>query len=119
MKPFAMLSNRSKASTWTLLARKCRFQPQTMAEGADLSLGHLRRLCQDVFGESLGDRLRRERMVAARQVLQESRSVKVTMELLGYRHRRQFVSDFRSAYETLPSDWLRSISAKEEGATSG
>ena len=84
-----------------------------MAVSAGLSLGHLRRLCQDVFGESLGDWLRRERMVAARQVLQESRSVKVTMELLGYRHRRQFVSDFRNAYETLPTDWLRAISAKD------
>lgn len=112
MKQFERLSNRSRASAWTLLARKCHFRPQAMAQNADISVGHLRRLCQEVFGESLGDWLRRERMVAARQVLRESRSVKATMELLGYRHRRQFVSDFRSAYETLPTEWLRSISTK-------
>ncbi len=107
MKPFAALSNRSKASTWTLLARKCRFQAAAMATAADLSLGHLRRLCQEVFGESLGEWLRRERMVAARQLLRENRSVKETMETLGYRHRRQFIRDFRSAYDVLPTDWLR------------
>lgn len=107
MKPLAKSINRSKASAWTLLARKCRFQPAIMAKEADMSVGHLRRLCRDVFGESIGAWIRRERMVAARQVIAESRSTKVTMDILGYRYRSQFSRDFQAAYGVSPTAWLR------------
>lgn len=113
MKPLAKSSNRRKASAWTLLARKCRFQPAVMAKEADMSVGHLRRLCRDVFGESIGAWIRRERMVAARQVIAESRSTKVTMDILGYRYRSQFARDFQAAYGVSPTAWLRKTLSRQ------
>ncbi len=97
----------NRAASWTLLARNSKFRPALMAEAAGISAAHLRRLCRDLFGESLAQWLRRERMVAARHLLAETESVKATLDHLGYEHRSQLARDFRSAYGVTPSSWLR------------
>lgn len=83
-----------------------------MAETAGISLVHLRRLCREIFGETLAEWLRRERMVAARQLLAETESVKTTLHQLGYEHRSQLIRAFRCAYGVTPSVWLRRFRAR-------
>ncbi len=78
-----------------------------MAAAAGISPAHLRRMCRDLFGDTLAEWIRKERMVAARQLLAETESVKVTLDLLGYEHRSQLSRDFRRAYGVTPSEWLR------------
>jgi AraC-like DNA-binding protein len=105
----------NRASSWTLLARNSKFRPALMAEAAGISAAHLRRLCRDLFGESLAQWLRRERMVAARLLLAETESVKVTQDHLGYEHRSQLARDFRNAYGVTPSSWLRRFKTRTDG----
>ena len=96
-----------QAACWTLLARACCFSPEVMARAAGLSVVQLRRRCRERFGETFGEWCRRERMVAARQLLAETESVKLTLNRLGYEHRSQMSRDFWRAYETTPTEWLR------------
>jgi AraC-like DNA-binding protein len=105
----------NRASSWTLLARNSKFRPALMAEAAGISAAHLRRLCRDLFGESLSQWLRRERMVAARLLLAETESVKVTQDHLGYEHRSQLARDFRNAYGVTPSSWVRRFKTRTGG----
>lgn len=83
-----------------------------MARAAGLSVVQLRRRCRSRFGESLAEWIRRERMVAARQLLAETKSVKLALARLGYEHLSQMSRDFSRAYGTTPTDWLRWFAAR-------
>lgn len=109
------LADPSRAASWTLLARNSKFRPALMAETAGISSAHLRRLCRELFGESLAQWLRRERMVAARHLLAETESVKITLDQLGYEHRSQLARDFRNAYGVTPTEWLRRFKIQTDG----
>lgn len=88
-----------------LLARKSGFSAARMAEAAGVSVAHLRRLCREQFGQSFGVWLKNERMAAARHLLAETGSVKVTVDILGYRQRTQFSREFRQAHGITPTAW--------------
>lgn len=106
------LESPSRVSAWTALAKSAEFKPAQMAEAAGLSLVHLRRLCREVFGITLGEWLRHTRMVAARQLLAETLSTKLTAERLGYSYRTHFARDFQRTYGVSASVWLHSYKAK-------
>jgi AraC family transcriptional regulator of arabinose operon len=109
------LADPTRAASWTLLARNAKFRPALMAEAAGISVVHLRRLCRDLFGETLAQWLRHERMVAARHLLAETESVKTTLDQLGYEHRSQLARDFRAAYGVTPTEWLRRFRTRTNG----
>ena len=100
-----------------LLARNSKFRPVDMAAAAGVSAAHLRRMCRTLFGDTMAEWIRNERMVAARQLLAETESVKMTLGLLGYEHRSQLSRDFRQAYGVTPSEWLRRFKDHTDWAT--
>lgn len=83
---------------WRRLARAGNYQLSTMAVCAGVSVAHLRRLCRRQMDEGLSEWVRTERLVAARLLLAETGSVKITAALLGYRQRSQFSREFQQVY---------------------
>ncbi len=88
-----------------LLARKAEFSPPRMAVEAGLSVAHLRRLCRDQFGEPFGVWLKNERMAAARHLLAENGTVKVTAARLNYRQPSHFSREFRQVHGITAAAW--------------
>ena len=91
---------------WPKLARKCGYNAGKLARICGLSLRQLERYFEEDYGRSPCDWLKEQRMVAARHVLRETKSVKGTALQLGYKQESHFCKSFKSCYGITPTKML-------------
>ncbi len=83
-----------------------------MAELCQVSPRHLRRCCLTRFGRSTQDWLDEQRIVAARWLLREQRSVKSVSYSLGFKQVSHFSRQFKEYHGVTPTHFLM-ITMKE------
>lgn len=99
-------------SSWVKLARESGFKATRMAELCGMSTRHLRRCCLIRFGRSTQDWLDEQRIVAARWLLREQRSVKSVSYSLGFKQVSHFSRQFKEYHGVTPTHFLM-ITMKE------
>jgi AraC-like DNA-binding protein len=92
---------------WCRLARAALFDLSRLAHSSGLSVRQLQRRMKQELGISPRDWMDEQRMVAARQLLIESDSIKRVAYELGYRHVAVFNRQFKKVYGMAPTDFLR------------
>jgi transcriptional regulator GlxA family with amidase domain len=90
------------------LAEKCRFSARRLAGHLGISQRHLQRIFRVELHCAPRAWLRRERLLASRQMLESAATVKEVAFALGFRHESQFCRDFKAQFGHSPSLTLRS-----------
>ena len=91
----------------TQLAREGDYQMPSLCERIGVSERHLRRVFEEGIGMSPKEWLRRERMVAARNLLRHGSPIKEVAIDLGFTTAKMFSRDFLSFYGVRPTDFQR------------
>jgi len=89
------------------IARSTLYRVDRMCVAVGLSERHLRRVFEEGLGITPKDWMRRERMVAARNLLREGASVKEVAADLGFASPKIFAREFQLFYEVSPTDFQR------------
>ncbi|MGC4017097.1 MAG: helix-turn-helix transcriptional regulator [Luteolibacter sp.] len=89
------------------ITRTTCYRVDRMCQMVGISERHLRRVFEDGIGITPKDWLRRERMVAARNLLREGHSVKEVSIDLGFASPKIFAREFQAFYEVSPTDFQR------------
>ena len=99
------------------LARDSGFKATRMAELCGMSTRHLRRCCLIRFGRSTQDWLDEQRIVAARWLLREQRSVKSVSYALGFKQVSHFSRSFKFYHGLTPTEYLALMDRQWDVAT--
>ncbi len=89
------------------LAREGDYRMSRLCDRIGVSERHLRRVFEEGIGMSPKEWLRRERMVAARNLLRHGSPIKEVAIDLGFSTSKMFSRDFLSFYGVRPTDFQR------------
>lgn len=89
------------------IARDGEYRMSALCERIDVSERHLRRVFMEGLGISPKEWLRKERMVAARNLLRHGSPIKEVAIDLGFSTSKMFSRDFLSFYGVRPTDFQR------------
>jgi AraC-like DNA-binding protein len=95
-----------RADEWVKIASKSGYKVAQMSKVTGISPRQLRRYTKKLFGRSPHHLLREQRLIAARRMLEEYRSVKSVCFLLGFKQLSHFSRDFRTHYGLSPTAFL-------------
>ena len=88
------------------LAPRCDYDGGKLADRLNVSRRHLQRIFAAQLGRSPQDWLKEQRLLRARGLLPNARTVKEVAHGLGFRHVSQFSRDFRQRFGIAPSALL-------------
>ena len=88
---------------WMQLARRCSYRAPELARSCEMNLRRLQRHFQEDFGRSPQEWLNEQRMIAARYLILEDRSVKAISLELGFKQTSHFCREFKRCYGFTPT----------------
>ena len=91
----------------TDLVRSCGYNVGRVCKELEISERQFRRVFTDGLGMPPKQWMRQDRMVTARSLLREGRSIKEVAMDLGYATSKVFAREFHGFYEVSPSDFQR------------
>jgi AraC-like DNA-binding protein len=94
------------ASLLGVLAPHCDYDGGRLADRLKVSRRHLQRIFAAQLGRSPQDWLKEQRLIRARRMLQNARTVKEVAHSLGFRHVSHFSRDFKQRFGIAPSALL-------------
>ena len=95
-----------RQSNWNFLALNCEFNAGKLAEKDGISLRHLERLFQKEFGRKPKDWLIEQRMITARYLLFEGKTIREVSTILEYRSVHHFAKVFKQIYGIPPKEFV-------------
>ena len=95
----------------TEIARNCGYNVARVCSQIGISERQFRRVFADGIGMAPKEWMRHERMVAARSLLREGRSIKEVAMDLGYTTSKVFAREFNGFYEVTPTHFQRKDSS--------
>ena len=98
------------------LAEHCRYNARNLARHLDISPRQLQRIFAARVACAPQDWLNRQRLLKARAMLLEARSVKEVAYTLGFRRTSQFSRDFRMEFGLVPSKLLLGLPSRAGAA---
>ena len=107
-KKFRIRLRHASDEEWRRFAQQAEFNVQKLALLIGVSTRHAERLVRSKFNLSPREYLRRERMLAARGLLQQAESIKEISFALGYSHPSVFNRHFKQFYGVTPTQCLMS-----------
>src|SRR5262245_58083243 len=97
----------SRGQFWALAAKSAGYNLKRLARDFQVNVRQIERYLQRELGRTPEDWLSEQRIIAARQMLIESRSVKRVAAELKIKHIPLFCRQFKRHYGMTPSEFLR------------
>ena len=103
----------SRAQFWALAAQAACYDVKKLAECLQVNIRWLQRYFQEEMGRTPQDWLHEQRMIAARKLLLEARSIKLVAMSLRFKELSNFCHQFKKHYGVSPAGFLAEQSIRE------
>ena len=100
------VGGKPKLQRWSTLARNANYRTSKLASLCHVSVRQLERTFLVEMGRRPQDWLNEQRVLAARQLLREGRSITEVLQDLGFKQRSQFSRDFKKYHGIPPSKFV-------------